>query len=639
MGNWRQKSLALMLTLAVAVPASPAFGAAAADKTTKYRVYQFDNLLMEFSDYKNALSYAQGYSNSRVEEIGTGSWKWNNYPRYAVYQLGYPLPDGQFAKLEDAVKEASKWSWSSIRDLQGTGWVWNNYPRYQVYQGDITLDGWQFTTRNAAIAEAVKWGGAHIIDLTDNRWVWDNLSAQDKQSLRSGQPVYQVYQGTYTQDSWKFPYLEDAVSEALHWAGSTIIRIADRTTVFSNSSSYKVYQSENPIGEFVSLDQAADYARLYAHSSIRLNGAVIWNNYATYTVYQGSNRIGEYYNVADARDYAVLYSNASIRNLDNRSVWNNFRKLQLWGWNGSAAKDTIAAQTSSVMGLDVDSPSWFQLADASGNLKDSSNKDAVALLRQRGLKIHPLVSNQFDGALTTQFLANPDAQSKFISALVAKASQLQADGINVDFESLNAKDRAAYTAFIANLTAAAHEKSLSISVDLPRGSVKWNHLTAYDHEKLGQTVDYIITMAYDQYYSGSTEAGSVSGLQWAEQGVQEFLSYGIPREKLILGIPFYTREWTLDASGAVTGNKALYSRDLSAILAKPTSKSTYDNAFGQYKVQYTGDDGLNRVFWLENNDTVKARLDIAKKYELAGVAAWRLGQEDPGFWTTILQNK
>jgi spore germination protein YaaH len=623
--------------MALALPAMA--GAAVPDKTTKYRVYQYDQAVTEFADYKQAVNFAQWYTNSRVEEIGTGSWKWDNYPRYQIYQLGATKPEWQFARLEDAVKEASNWTNASIRDLEGTGWVWNNYPRYQVYQGDITLDEWLFTSLNDATAEAKRWAGSHIIDLTDNRWVWDNLSAADKETLRAGGPAYQVYQSKYTQDSWRFAYLEDAVAEALNWGDSHVVRIGDKQTVFSNFKRYKVYQGDKLLDSFVSLDQAADYARLWAHSSVRQNGQIIWNNYATYTVYQSGNLIGEYFNLPDALYYAGHYANASIGRLDGKTLWNNFRKLQIWGWNGSATKETVAAQTASVMGLDVDSPSWFQLEDATGKLKDTSSKETADMLKKRGFHVHPLVSNQFDSVLTSAFLANKEAQSRFIAALVDKAALLQVEGLNIDFESLNGKDRAAFTAFIEALVAAAHEKNLKISVDLPRGSVKWNHLTAFDHEKLATAADYIVTMAYDQHYSASTVPGSVAGLQWIEEGIKEFLAYGIPRDKLILGIPFYVREWTIDAKGALAGTRAVYAKDVPSLIAERQAISTWDPTFNQYKVEYTGTDGNPRVFWLEDSATVKARLELAKKYELAGVAAWRLGQEDPEFWKTIVQNK
>ncbi|AJY77101.1 hypothetical protein VN24_24310 [Paenibacillus beijingensis] len=49
--------------------------------------------------------------------------------------------------------------------------------------------------------------------------------------------------------------------------------------------------------------------------------------------------------------------------------------------------------------------------------------------------------------------------------------------------------------------------------------------------------------------------------------------------------------------------------------------------------------GSTYVFWAETAEMVKARISIAKKYDLAGIAAWRLGYESPDLWTVILRSK
>lgn len=210
--------------------------------------------------------------------------------------------------------------------------------------------------------------------------------------------------------------------------------------------------------------------------------------------------------------------------------------------------------------------------------------------------------------------------------------------MNIDFESLSGSDRANFTAFMEELTAAAHARNLLISVDLPRGSAKWNAQTAFDHEKLGGIVDYIITMTYDQYWKGSTEPGSVAGLPWVEEGIKEFLSYGIPRDKLIMGVPFYVREWKVDSAGNLESNRALLMKDLEPLIQEKKATKTWDARFQQYRVEYM-QDGYKNVFWLENEATIKARIDLAKKYELAGVAAWRLGYDNANVWQTMIQQK
>lgn len=619
--------------------ASPLPSTYAADQTTQYRVYQDDRILMEFAQEREAIEFAKGYTNTHVEKISNRLWVWNNYPRYKVYQYDVSLPQWEFHTLKEAQQEAVKWAYSSIRDMQSTGWVWNNYPLYRVYSGEQNEKSKEFPTLDAAQKEAAQWTDAHIIDLSTNAWVWDNLSVLRKSELRANpMPIYQVYQGENTTDDWKFSYLEDAVHEAMKWSNSHITYISNGKVISTNSKRFKVLDQDEQWNEFISLEQSIAYASQEPGRSIFLNGRQIWTNQLYYQVYQGDRKIGEYSSISSAFSYAYYFSNASIRTLEGKTIWDNYRKLQYWGWNGLHEPERIKDQVSDTIGLDVTSPAWFILENADGKLTDRSSMDTVRWLHERGIDVHPLVHNQFDSALTSAFLSNTEAQTQFIHNLVDRASDLGVNGLNIDFESLNAKDRDAYTSFITKLTAYAHSKNLLISIDLPRGSLRWNHLTAFDHAKLANIVDFIMTMAYDQHYKGSPTAGSVSGLDWAEEGIIEFLSYGIPREKLILGIPFYVREWRIDAEGKLVDNRAIFYKDIPKLMEAKDTVSTWDEQFSQYRVEYQ-EGQYRHVFWLEDEQTVLARIDLAHAYDLAGVAAWRLGYDTPDLWEQMLQKK
>ncbi|MCC2686071.1 MAG: glycoside hydrolase family 18, partial [Paenibacillaceae bacterium] len=609
---------AMTILIGIALCQTAAGTSLAADKTSKFRVYQDNQLLMEFYDQAKAKAYAAQFSDSHVELIGSRQWIWDNYPNYRLYQYDSSMPNWEFATLDAAKKEAANWGHASIRDLHTGGWVWNNYPHYRLYQGEATLDNWEFATLNEAKAEAAKWSRAHIIDLNTNEWVWDNIGDNEKSALRDGPKVYRVVQQNYTQDDWTFAYLEDAVNEALQWSHSSIVNTQSGETVYRNSTPYAVYQNQTELASFAGLNDAIAEAQKWAHASIVSDGRAIWNNTPYFAVYQHEDKIGEFAAIPQALNYAQQYSNSSIRTPDGISIWDNYRKLQYWGWNGVSDAGKIKDQTAHVIGLDVDSPSWFVLADSSGKLTDNSNVQAVQTLKQQGVAIHPLVSNQFDGALSSAFLANPAARQNFVKALVDRSSALGVDGINIDFESLNANSRANFTAFIKELADYAHQYELSVSVDLPRGSAAWNAKTAFDHEQLSGIVDYIVTMAYDQYYQGSTSPGSVSGLSWAEEGIQEFLAYGIPRDKLILGIPFYVREWKLQDDGKLVGSRAVYMKDVPALVAAKKPVMAWDEQFQQYRGEYT-DGGYHYVFWLEDQATVEQRIALAKEYDLAGV--------------------
>jgi spore germination protein YaaH len=45
--------------------------------------------------------------------------------------------------------------------------------------------------------------------------------------------------------------------------------------------------------------------------------------------------------------------------------------------------------------------------------------------------------------------------------------------------------------------------------------------------------------------------------------------------------------------------------------------------------------GNGRQVWFESKQSLSYKLAIVNKFSLAGIAIWRLGQEDPGYWPII----
>jgi spore germination protein YaaH len=641
--NWKTAaSAAVALTVLFGAFAPTSAAALAEDRTSKFRVYQNSNALQEFSDRHQAITYASGFKNTYVEQIGTRAWVWNNFPLYKVYQKNYSKPEWEFHSLEAAIAEARKWGNASVRKLSDGGWMWDNYPDhpgFTLYQGEKTLPGWTFPSLAKAQAEAKKWANAHIIDNADNKWVWDNIPDAREKEFRAGSKTYRVYQGHYTQEAWSFAYLQDAMKESLKWANAVVVNTSKQdAVVFRNHHAYVVLQQGAKKASFVGLQAAVDYASKRTDTAVLWDNRRIWSNEPYYTVIQTGKRVSAFSSAVTAAEYGMTLENAEVYTLDGLRVWDNLKELLYLAWNGSANHNTIMSHVSATQGLDIDSPSWFSLQDAAGTLKDESNPATVALLKTQGIKVHPLVHNQFNSKLTSEFLANADAQNAFITKLVARLAELHVDGVNIDFESMAGSDRDRYTAFVKALSLAAKAKGLTVSIDLPRGSVLWNHKTAFDHEKLHAYVDYVAIMTYDQFYRGSESAGPVAGMSWTEQGVEEFLSYGIPRAKLLLGVPFYIRVWETDAAGKLVSNRAVWMKDVPELLKEAEVTRTSDPRYGLDKVQYTKD-GKQYIFWLEDTESIMNRVDIAKRHDLAGVAAWRLGYEPSGLWTELLRAK
>jgi spore germination protein YaaH len=631
-------ALALLLVTAfVLLPPGAAGAAAGAANATKYRVYQNDKPLKEFVTESQAIAYAKKYAYSRVEKIADRSWVWHNYPRYAVYVDGVLEPGMLFRTYDEAKRAAAGKIDAAIRDLEKPGWVEANFARYRVYQGHKTFPGWSFATLAEAKKLANRYKNAHIIDLDTNTWIWDNLSEEEEAAEREKAPAYAVLLDGETVGG-PYGFLRDAIRAANDIAGSEVVHLGTGAVVHSTVPPYAVFQNGKERKRFFSVREAVAYAKTLAGAEIIRDGKVYWTNIPYYRVWQGEREVWQFHALNDAVANARKLANASIRTEEGKVLWSNASRLLYLGWNGSSNTETILGQIANTQGLDIDSPTWFRLQAADGSLEDLSDPSLAKELKSRGIRVMPLVNNGFDRQMTSAFLADEAAQRRFIDALVKRLAELGVYGVNVDFEEVAAADRSRFTAFVRKLADAVHARGMVISIDLIRGDKAWNHLTAYDQAKLAEAVDYIVIMAYDQYWRGSAKPGSVSGLAWTEQGILDYLSYGIPRSKLLLGVPLYVREWKVNAKGDVIDSRAIFMKDIPALLAEVDAQAIYDPEFGQMKVTYVRN-GQTYVFWMETEETIKARIELAKKYDLAGVAFWRLGYEPAELWTTLLRLK
>ena len=60
----------------------------------------------------------------------------------------------------------------------------------------------------------------------------------------------------------------------------------------------------------------------------------------------------------------------------------------------------------------------------------------------------------------------------------------------------------------------------------------------------------------------------------------------------------------------------------------------WQEALGQYYGELKTDDTQQEI-WLEDERSTALKMDLIKKYNLAGVACWKLGFEPAELWDTI----
>jgi len=304
-------------------------------------------------------------------------------------------------------------------------------------------------------------------------------------------------------------------------------------------------------------------------------------------------------------------------------------------WEYVYEKTPDISSEEKIDGLDVLSPTWFSLGE-DGIIINKGDLSYVNEAHVKGYKVWGLVDNSFDPDLTSELINNDNLKKKFISQLLLYSSLYNLDGINIDFENIYYKDKDKFAQFVEELTFMLRKQNLVVSIDItvPGGSKNWS--LVYDRERISKVVDYIALMAYDEHWATSPVSGSVASIGWVEKGITRSLE-NIPKEKLLLGIPFYTRVWkeTKDADGnIVVSSKAVPIKNIEEILIENNAKVIWDEKSGQNFAIYEKEDS-NYKIWIEDEESIKLKIKLAEKYDLKGIAAWRKGYEDIEVWEVI----
>jgi spore germination protein YaaH len=140
-------------------------------------------------------------------------------------------------------------------------------------------------------------------------------------------------------------------------------------------------------------------------------------------------------------------------------------------------------------------------------------------------------------------------------------------------------------------------------------------------------------MGYDEHYAGSEEAGSVASIDYVENGIEQTVSQ-VPAEKVINAIPFYTRIW--ETTGDTISSQAVGMDTAEEYIKAHNIDVEWDETTCQNYGEYKSGDTLYQV-WLEDEDSIRVKLNIMDKYGIGGVAAWRLGFEKPAVWDEIAE--
>ena len=310
----------------------------------------------------------------------------------------------------------------------------------------------------------------------------------------------------------------------------------------------------------------------------------------------------------------------------------------VWDYYSEYAKAPNRTGTT-INGVNVVSPSFASLEKLGKgeiyiNIGDSG-KEYINWAHSNDYKVWAIVSNNSYQETTSEILNDYKLREKLINNIVNLTMEYNLDGINIDFEYVKGSDKEMFSRFIIELAPRMKEygKVLSVDVTAPDGSEDWS--MCYDRNKIGKVADYIIFMAYDQNGISSPKEGTTAGADWVEVNIKKFIGTqeDVPADKLILGMPFYTRLWK-EENGNITSNVISMKNIDSKIPSNVERKWNED--LKQYYVEYE-QNGVTYKMWLEEEESIKAKFALMKDYNLAGAAYWQKDFERASIWDIVAE--
>ena len=355
------------------------------------------------------------------------------------------------------------------------------------------------------------------------------------------------------------------------------------------------------------------------------------------------------------------------------------------------AEDGAERATDHIRDLDTVHPFVYEVsADGSLILKtdldDDHWEDLIEEAQDRRVEVIPTIA-WFDGASIHRILSNDDLREDHIDEIVEMVEDGDFDGVDIDYESKLAETMDSFSEFLEELKDELGRKTLTCTLEArtPPTSryreVPANIEYANDYEEIGEHCDRVEIMAYDQqridWRLNDSKSGEpyipVADVDWVEKVVKETLK-DIPEDKIMLGIPTYGRNWTVQVAPnwykEYTSVGSVNLPDAEAI-AEDYDKEPGRNKAGELSFSYFPESSIFKILeslptpagttkgneaaakallfanatgmtipvnvvWYSDARAIEDKIELAKDYALRGVAFFKIdSEEDEGIWDIL----
>lgn len=232
----------------------------------------------------------------------------------------------------------------------------------------------------------------------------------------------------------------------------------------------------------------------------------------------------------------------------------------------------------------------------------------------------------FDTDLVNILLNNMAVQDRMIENIMTTLSQKHYYGLNVDFEYIKAENREKYNDFLAKIGARLRTDGYILLTSIaPKISAEQQGTLyqAHDYPAHGRLVDRVIIMTYEWGYLYGPPL-AIAPVQEVEK-VLKYAVSEIPSKKILMGMPNYAYDWTLPFKRGTSAKVMTIAGALRQAYTVGAKIEYNENSQAPF-YEYYDESGAQHIVWFDSARSIKARLNLVNKYNLAGVSYWTINE-------------
>jgi spore germination protein YaaH len=249
----------------------------------------------------------------------------------------------------------------------------------------------------------------------------------------------------------------------------------------------------------------------------------------------------------------------------------------------------------------------------------------LSAARSKQLRAEFLVGNysaaigDFDSTAAHDLVSSKTNTAHVVASLVKAVTAQGWDGVTVDLEAVNGRDRAGLVSFVTALKAAMPPgKTVSLDVTAYTSAQEYMD-NGYDLAALGSVLDRVALMAYDEHGPTWNGVGPIGGLPWQRQCLEVLLTQ-VPAAKVDLGVAGYGYTWPTHGTGVQVSDS-----QARTMVQADGSTAGWNAAQGEWTATLHN----GTVLWWSDAKSWPLRESLAQTYNLHGLALWSLGLSDP----------